>query len=554
MKRRLAVILMADMVDYSAAMEIDQADTIALIRELRERWLEPEAAQRGGEVLKRMGDGWIIAFDSVTDAVETAQTVQIALAGHRKIRLRIAAHLGEIVEDESDLYGAGINITARLQTEAPPGGVMISEDLLRQLDARLAEGFGDAGSFELKNISRPVAGYQWRPTLRAEVAVDDVPTIAIEPIAVSLGTTEAAHAAADLQEQIVHRLSRRTGIRVLSLDAPGVEADTQPTYLLRGRLRARGDTAKVALTFLLADSGAVAWSGAYEGAVDDLFGLSDAAAERADTELRLAINAHDGDRIAHLPEDALSASELRVRAARFFYETTVEGFEKACPLLERALRLAPDNAMSLAMWANAQVRVAISRYEELAPELAELAVARANQAVQNAPRSDYVVLVRGIVRLCVTRDIERARRDIERAVEINPSFTYAREWQGNLQLALGSYEEAARTFGDLCKDTESDPYRPYFAYGAAFALLLAKQPIDALPFVEEAVHERPNSRPVRLLQAQVAAQAGDAPLAALARAAAEDLPRTPDAFAMQLPLPEDGRSILEILAPERAMA
>ena len=125
----------------------------------------------------------------------------------------------------------------------------------------------------------------------------------------------------------------------------------------------------------------MAWSGAYEGSVDDLFGLSDAAAERADTELRLAINAHDGDRIAHLPEDALSASELRV-LARFFYETTVEGFEKACPLLERALRLAPDNAMSLAMWANAQVRVAISRYEELAPELAELAVARANQAVQ----------------------------------------------------------------------------------------------------------------------------------------------------------------------------
>jgi predicted Zn-dependent protease len=154
----------------------------------------------------------------------------------------------------------------------------------------------------------------------------------------------------------------------------------------------------------------------------------------------------------------------------------------------------------------------------------------------------------------VTRDIEHARRDIERAVEINPSFTYAREWQGNLQLALGSYEEAARTFGDLCKDSERDPYRPYFAYGAAFALLLAKQPIDALPFVEEAVHERPNSRAVRLLQAQVAAQAGDAPLAALARAAAEDLPRTPDAFAMQLPLPEDGRSILEILAPERAVA
>jgi len=132
-----------------------------------------------------MGDGWIIAFPSITEAVETVRAVQTALVGHPAIKLRIAAHLGEIVEDEADLYGTGINIVARLQTEAPPGGVMISGDLHRQLDARLAERFADAGSFELKNIAHPVTGYQWRPTARADVAVDDVPTIAVEPIAVS---------------------------------------------------------------------------------------------------------------------------------------------------------------------------------------------------------------------------------------------------------------------------------------------------------------------------------------------------------------------------------
>ena len=113
MKRRLAVILMADMVDYTSAMESDQAGTVGLIRELREKWLEPEAVKRGGDVLKRLGDGWIFAFPSVTDAVETAQLVQSTLANHEEIQLRIAAHLGEIVEDEADMYGTGINITAR---------------------------------------------------------------------------------------------------------------------------------------------------------------------------------------------------------------------------------------------------------------------------------------------------------------------------------------------------------------------------------------------------------------------------------------------------------
>ncbi|MEM9105508.1 MAG: adenylate/guanylate cyclase domain-containing protein [Pseudomonadota bacterium] len=227
MKRRLAVILMADMVDYTSAMESDQVATVGLIRELREKWLEPEAETRGGEVLKRLGDGWIFAFASVTDAVETAQTVQSALVSHERIRLRIAAHLGEIVEDEADIYGTGINITARLQTEAPPGGLMISEDLHRQLDERLADGFGDAGTFELKNIAKPVTGFQWRPTKAQVTDDDDVPIIAVEQVKTSPETGETLEAGADLQEQLVHNLSRRTGVRILATDESG---DAVATY------------------------------------------------------------------------------------------------------------------------------------------------------------------------------------------------------------------------------------------------------------------------------------------------------------------------------------
>jgi len=152
----------------------------------------------------------------------------------------------------------------------------------------------------------------------------------------------------------------------------------------------------------------------------------------------------------------------------------------------------------------------------------------------------------------VTRDLEGARRDIDRALEINPSFNYSREWKGYLQLALGVYEEAAATFGDLCTNTESDPYHPCFTYGAAFALLLANRPVAALPFIEEAVHARPYSRAFRLVQSEIAARAGDSALAAVARAEAEKLPGTPDAFVMRLPLPEAGEAIVKMLAPERA--
>ncbi|MEK9662769.1 MAG: adenylate/guanylate cyclase domain-containing protein, partial [Alphaproteobacteria bacterium] len=224
--RRLAVILMADMVDYSRLMENDLEGTIRLIRELRDRWLEPEIGQRGGEVLKRLGDGWIVAFSSVSDAVEAAQAAQVALAAHPQIKLRIALHLGEIVDDGTDLYGTGINIAARLQAEAPPGGVMVSEDVHRQFDSQRVEHFAEAGTFELKNIAQPVRAFQWRPAGIAPVRADEVPTIAVEQVVAAPDADDLRAAAADLREQLLHRLSCRTGIRVLSADAAGGQAPT----------------------------------------------------------------------------------------------------------------------------------------------------------------------------------------------------------------------------------------------------------------------------------------------------------------------------------------
>ena len=166
MEHRLTVIMFADMADYTRLMGEDQSGTIDLVHELKTKWLEPETSLRGGHVVKRMGDGWIIEFKAVSAAVDAAQVAQNNLASHPKIRLRIAIHIGEIADDGTDLFGSSINIASRLQTEAPPGGIMISEDLYRQLDDQIASEFGDAGSFSLKNIARPITGFQWRPSAR----------------------------------------------------------------------------------------------------------------------------------------------------------------------------------------------------------------------------------------------------------------------------------------------------------------------------------------------------------------------------------------------------
>ncbi len=163
MHSRLAVLMVADLVDYSRIMSDDETLAIDAIGDLKETYLEPRVLKHGGEILKRMGDGWILAFSSVSAAVQCAMEVQTKLVGHPVIKLRIGAHIGEIREDETDFYGAGVNLAQRLQTHAPPGGLLVSQDLYRQLTGDLSKAFEDAGSFELKNIALPVNGFRWKP-------------------------------------------------------------------------------------------------------------------------------------------------------------------------------------------------------------------------------------------------------------------------------------------------------------------------------------------------------------------------------------------------------
>lgn len=165
--------MIVDVVDYTRLMADDETSTIQAIQTLKDSYLEPKAFAKGGEVLKRMGDGWIIAFSSVQSTVQCAIDIQTRLTAHPLIRLRIGAHIGEIVEDGTDFYGAGVNLATRLQTEAQPGGFTVSEDFHRQLTGELAGAFDYAGTYRLKNIAQPIIGYQWRHQQSADARTHD---------------------------------------------------------------------------------------------------------------------------------------------------------------------------------------------------------------------------------------------------------------------------------------------------------------------------------------------------------------------------------------------
>ena len=546
MNRRLAVILMADMVDYSAAMDADQGGAIELIRELRNKWLEPEVFRRNGEVLKRLGDGWIIAFPAITDAIEAAQTVQLALSAHQAIKLRIALHLGEIVEDDADLYGNGINITSRLQTEAPPGGVMISEDLHRQLDTSLAESFTQSGQFQLKNISRKIIAFQWRPNIHHSDDRDDIPTIEVRDIAFNADDLATQDAAVDLRDQLVDGLSRRTGVRVTS---PERVEDIGPTYTLRGRLRLNKAIAKINLSLVLNQTGKLLWSDGYQAPTDDLFDLVDSAASRANSSLRSIINSRDGERIAKLPENALSASELRARAAHEFYVNTEDGFKNSIRLLDRSLRLSPDNSMSLAMWAFAQTWLLRMRFPDFDPELVEEISARADAAVALNSQSDFAGKVRCEVQLHLFANIETAKQAAARVAKLNPNYGLLKICRAEIALAEGEWNEVRAETSSFFEFHVDDPDEPYVCYLRAVAEFFEGDHHAAIAWVKQAIEQQPTSRIYHIFLSEIYLATGDDAARQETISRANKLPDRPEVLAPFLTLPDQHRWLMKAVAP-----
>jgi class 3 adenylate cyclase/tetratricopeptide (TPR) repeat protein len=546
LERRLAAILAADVVGYSRLMEEGEAIALGVIRELKENHFEPRVLEHGGEILKRMGDGWIVAFTSIAAAVDCAMETQAKIAGDPVIKLRIGAHIGDIVFDTTDFHGASVNLAQRLEMEAPPGGLMVSQDFYRQLGGELAKEFTDAGSFQFKNIALPVNGFQWRPQQRAVDTRGDVPSIKVETFDFAPDDAETRATAAELRDQLIVRLSRRTGIKLF--DESSGRADSSD-YLLRGRLRLSPALGRLTLSLILRGEGRPIWSQTHEADASDVFRFCDDLIEKADAELRIQINAFDAERIAHLPDEALSVSELRSRAANAFYKLTIESWRYALEILDRALRLSPEDPMALAMRAEAIVTLALAHHEQVPEDEAERLGGDLDRAVEALPRSDYVFCTRGFFRIFVQNDSAGALKDAEQVLALSPAYAPGYDLLGFIQLARGDFERAVSSFDRSNSLTESDPSAPFGYFAQAAALLCGGDAERAADMVERAIQLRPNQWAYHRLHAICGRKMHDLEVAEKAEARALELPREPSILAHRLPLPADQADLSASLCP-----
>ena len=354
MARRLAAILAADVVGYSVIMREDEAGTLAALRAHRNDLFEPETARHGGRIVKLMGDGTLVEFPSVVDAVECALSIQQALArSDGPIRLRIGINLGDVILDGDDIYGEGVNTAARLEKLAEPGGICISSVVHDSLGNRVEADFADAGFHEVKGVPQPIRVWRWpardapRQT-ESPLVLPKKPSIAVLPFENIGGDPEQECFADGLTHEIVTTLCKIERLFVVAfistkaykgrtVDLHQVSRDQGVRYVLSGSVRWTANRARVIAQLIDARTSQHVWGDRFDRALDDIFAVQDEITREVAVSLLVKLSDGEQARVSAASTTNFSAWELTVRAAELLNRHVREDTVRARELLEQAL-------------------------------------------------------------------------------------------------------------------------------------------------------------------------------------------------------------------------
>lgn len=373
------------------------------------------------------------------------------------------------------------------------------------------------------------------------------PEVVVEAFSANSADAELVEVATDMREQILARLSERTGVVVIALDLPKA-AERPHDYVLRGRLVRLKTSVKAMISLMLWENSQVVWAETYEDK-NDLSEFAEEVVRRVANSLRVQINARDGERFAEEPEESLSPSELRAKASHCFHTATFVSFADAERCLRRSLELEPDHPTSLAMLVYAMSDPANARFDELSVDQKAWVFDALNTAVRLAPRSDFVNAARADMRNLIFGDLDGAESDIQRSLKINTSYNWGLETEGRIYLARGNYSAAATSFGKAIAGDERDPWLPRRFFLRALAQFLSGYAAEAAESVKEALELRPDSRGFWLLRAEIADYLNDEVASKYAKSQAERLPAVPDFQVMWVNLPDESNAVLKRIKP-----
>jgi adenylate cyclase len=471
-ERRLTTILAADVVGFSRLMGADESGTLSALKAHRKELIEPTSQQYGGRIVKLMGDGALMEFASVIDAVLFAVEVQCAMREHnadvpaeRQIVYRIGINIGDIIVEGDDIYGDGVNIAARLEGLSEPGGIYVSRNVFDHVKNKIEVGFEDLGDQQVKNIEEPVRVYKVTTgpceRLKGDLAIvagakacsAKKPAIAILPFDNMSGDAEQEYFADGITEDLITELARFQNLVVIARNSTftykgkatrvkDVARDLGVHYVVEGSVRRAGNRVRVTVQLIESKSEKHVWAERYDRELTDIFDIQDEVTRAIIGALPSRLEAADIERIKRKPPQDLAAYDYVLRSKILHHHGTKEANAEALQVLNKAIEVDPDYAQAYA-WKACTLRQAILRgYTEEPDTLNAQRIENAKKAL--ALDENDMECLRILCEINMEQeDLDKAEHYHNRAFALNPNDPRMLAQRGELMIWLGRPEEGA---------------------------------------------------------------------------------------------------------------
>ena len=526
--RKLAAILAADVVSYSRLMGADEAGTLAALKRHRETIFDPAVAAHNGRIVKLIGDGVIVEFSSVVDAVNCALSVQrsnAAAPGQSEsqpaIVLRIGINLGDVIVEGDDIYGDGVNIAARLEPLAEPGGICVSSIVNESVGNRIDVRFQDSGDISVKNMDRPIRVWKWHPSATTPTAARSnaakpqpnvaTASIAVLPFTNMSGDPEQEYFSDGISEDIITDLSKIAGLMVIarnssfaykgrSIDVRAVGRDLGVRSVLEGSIRRASNQVRITAQLVDATTGAHLWADRYDRDLTDIFAVQDDVTRRIVDALKVTLSPAERTRLTDSGTPNIDAYDcyLRGREVLGLNPKNRERFEKSTKLFMRALELDPSYSQAYAALSMAYNLDYQNRWSDNPDNSLQLAKHNAEQAIEKDPNEPFARLVASWAAM-FEKDLDRAKSEVDIALSLNPNFSGAYASLGSIHTYSGRPLEAILA---LEHATRLDPaFRSGHLHFLSMAYLLAGKYDTAVALLKERIRLIPGTDFSRVLLA-----------------------------------------------------
>ena len=553
-ERRLAAILAADVAGYSRLMGIDEEGTLAELKAHRRALVDRKITEHRGRIVKTTGDGMLVEFASVVDALRCAVEVQRGMAERnaevshdKRIEFRVGIHQGDVIIEGGDIFGDGVNVAARLESIAEPGGICVSSRVQEDAEGKLEIAFANAGEQQLKNIARPVRVYRVRLSGAAEgqrpaLPLPAKPSIAVLPFQNMSGDPEQDYFTDGMVEDIITALSHFRQLFVIArnstftykgraVDVKQISHELGVRYVLEGSVRKAANRVRITGQLIDATTGAHLWADRFDGALENVFDLQDQMTASIVGAIAPKLEQVEIERARRKPTESLDAYDYYLRGTAAVEQANSnadnELSNEALRLFSKAIELDPGfaSAYGMAAWCymwRKSYGWMINRGDEIA------AAERLARLGANLGHDDAVALsTSGITLAYVVGDLDAAAEITARALMLNPNLARAWRCSGFVKCYLGESEVAIEHLARAMRLNPLDPHNFLVQAGTALAHLFAGRYEEASLWAHRAVQQQPNHQSGLRVYAASNALAGRA---AEARTAAARIRQVDPAF------------------------